>query len=289
MQVRWCALLLAVAVATLQWSDRCTAQDDDHRRPKPEVKWDKEVRGEGAYHGAQGPALRLTVGTTEFLGQVHPGSLISVEGTADRDALRSGMVVEIRGEFDRKTSKTIEPISEITIIGMRQMPGLGFEAEESAFAAGQKRGPPSPTVRGTLRAMVTGLKNNLLQMGRYKAELASELKISVKSPDLALASVGDHIKVKGNSPRLKVGDMWIDQQGTPVVRVDELTVTMVSPLSAPKRGSPGRPAKGKSAERGGFEVANEFEKTAKDGDGEDAGKDATKEATKKQEKKEVKK
>lgn len=214
-------------------------------RPQPPKKENKQ--GTGRLEGMQNGIYQVDLDGQKWLVRLSPDARVHVRGEAEVGFVQPGRLVRFAAEFDRKR-KTTTPVTEIEVgqLELGEKTGV-FPDEAPGFSVDlPKRGAPSLTSRMRVLAPVASLKEGVIQVGKYKAELAPDAKVTVDLADLQVASVGDKIFVKG----------WYIMSGALVA--EEAEVTLSKPLSAPKK--PVRP-KGKNA-RGKSDVDKaEIEKT----------------------------
>jgi hypothetical protein len=150
---------------------------------------------------------------------------VSITGTADRELLRPGVVVELTAEFDTKTGAATEPVSELTIVTPRAGERRGVFPDEVIDPTERKQSTPS-TARLRVYDGISGIKQNILVFKKYRVELAPEAKIAVAVSSPSVLSEGDTIaKVKGKRVKGVPGRLVID----------EIEVELAKPLGAEKR------------------------------------------------------
>ncbi len=207
------ALLLLLIAAPLSAQNR-----------KPRVEWER-WEAEGTVAGYRGGALLMRLKGEPWIGALSPASKVSITGTADRDLLRPGVIVEFKAEFDTKTGAATEPVSELTIVTPRAGERRGAFPDEVIDRTERKEEPP-PIARLRVYDGISGIKQNFLVFKKYRVELAPEAKIAVAVSNPSVLSAGDTVKkVKGK--RIK------GVQGRLVI--DEIEVELAKPLGAEKR------------------------------------------------------
>ncbi len=222
----------------------------------PKIHW-HDVKGEGQVYAWQGGRLALTLkGGDQWYATFGGHSKISVIGIAQADFLRPGVAVKFNGEFDKKTGVASAPITELTIVTLRPGEKAGLISDEAPILPGEKRvasviSSSKTTVSGTVVGAIASLKENAIQIGKYKGELAPDLKINVDMADPSIASHGDSVDVKGKWSEIEIdnkklsnnagettgpGGKKVQKAGTMVV--EEITITLLNPLAPPKKKLP---------------------------------------------------
>jgi len=274
---RFAVIIVAAAWLLLIMQSQAVAQ---------KVNWN-DVKGEGQVHSRQGQGLAMTLkGGNLWLATFGPGSKVTVNGTASADYLRQGVAVKFNGDFDRKTGVASAPISEITIITIRPGEKAGLIPDEVVSLPGAGRGgsvlggagAASTTVSGSVVGAIASLKENAIQVGKYKGELAPDVKINVALGDPFVASQGDAVDVKGKWSEIDYGNNkkvsnnagevpgpgGVKVQKPGIMVVEEMTITLLNPLAAPKKKGPppslkGLPELGKTVDAKKEEMAKDAE------------------------------
>jgi hypothetical protein len=197
-------------------------------------------------------------GNKPWLVTLLPVTKILVSGTAKLDYLKAGLIIEFKADFDGKNVK--DKVGDLTIVTLSPEKSLGAYPEGGGAAAdkaapekpapgkrggkptksdaapAQKDKDPADAAEGAKRyqfvGKIKGVKENhlLVDAGNKKVQidLTDDAKIAVAVTDLALAVQGDEISVKGR-----------DYKGTSGACVaDDVKITMVKPLSNPKKVPP---------------------------------------------------
>jgi hypothetical protein len=133
-----------------------------------------------------------------WLVQVLPQTTVSIEGEADSDYLRPGLVVELTGEVKEDLSLA-EPIKEIDVLSAKGRPAIGLFAPDSDPADAKPLREPE-VGKYRIRGRVTGAKEGTLSLaaGRFKitGKLDEDVKVRLKLDNAADAQFGDAMTVK---------------------------------------------------------------------------------------------
>ena len=190
---------------------------------RPRIEWER-WEAEGTIAGYRGGAVLMRLNGEPWIGALSPASKVSITGTADRDLLRPGVVVEFRAEFDTKTGAATEPVSELTIVTPRAGERRGVFPDEVIDPTERKESLP-PTAKLRVYDGISGVKQNTLVFKKYRAELAPEAKIAVAVSNPSVLSEGDAVKkVKGKRIKGVPGRLVID----------EIEIELAKPLGAAK-------------------------------------------------------
>lgn len=155
-----------------------------------------------------------------------PDATVEVTGTASREMLAPKQFVQVAVELD-DTGKVSQPVDKVTF------PGGGTPGVSAAGIGGadpKARRPAGKRPAGSY--LVSGFIKNadddgfVVQVGRDRFEiaLAPEAELEVRTPNLAVASVGDGVELEG---RLVQENQLL---------ASSIKVTLANPLSPPQKG-----------------------------------------------------
>jgi hypothetical protein len=183
----------------------------------------------GTIEAIEGQYVRIRDSKNDlWILSMNDDTLVSVEGTAEREVLRPTLYVQLTGEIDRKGVVT-EPLEEIEIIPPQGKTTVGLFEEDDVdgakpvkqLSAGKYR------VRGRLAIYKDG--QFMVMAGKHKITgkvNQDEFAVKLKLEDFSLADRGDEVKVKA----------WYYDNSRPFggnpgkALAEELVVTLAKPL-----------------------------------------------------------
>ena len=207
--------------------------------------------------------------------QIPPTTRVEVTGMAEIDMIRPDRFLRLTALVDTRRNEILQPVQQVTLIDVADQPGRrlgafqpGADEPPQPGAAGAGMGMPVPNLGGAppetdqvlydIRGRVKSYRADqvILEVpnikGTLRFQLAEGATVAVNTSDYSLAQPGDMVTSKGV------------QLAQKVARADEVTITLSTPLSDPKkRREPARPARpqrrpAKDEQRDGFEVASEM-------------------------------
>lgn len=183
----------------------------------------------GTIEAIEGQYVRIRDSKNDlWILSMNDDTLVSVEGTAEREVLRPTLYVQLTGEIDRK-GVVAEPLEEIEIIPPQGKTTVGLFEEDDVdgakpvkqLSAGKYR------VRGRLAIYKDG--QFMVMAGKHKITgkvNQDEFVVKLKLEDFSLADRGDEVKVKA----------WYYDNSRPFggnpgkALAEELVVTLAKPL-----------------------------------------------------------
>ncbi len=208
-------------------------------KPKPE-----KFTGSGIIEAIGPGVLQANIGGQPWLIKPSEKCKLTVKGTAEADFLRAGLFVRVSGEFDKK-GKAAAPIGELEIVtpsasavpgivggglGPTAVPAGGFGEGEPKPAAAPANVPTALVVTGRIASIKNGELTVSAGNGSVRFTLTDAPTIKVNAADIGFARIGDAVDVKNGG---------YFQPGRALA--EEMTISLVTPLSAPKKRLPIKP------------------------------------------------
>lgn len=155
-----------------------------------------------------------------------PDATVEVTGTASREMLAPKQFVQVAVELD-DTGKVSQPVEKVTFPG-GGTPGVSAAgiagADPKAKRPAGKRPAGSYLVNGFIKSAADD--GFVVQVGRdrFEIELAPDAELEVRTPNLAVANVGDGVELEGTLVK--------DNQ----LLASSIKVTLANPLAPPQKG-----------------------------------------------------
>jgi hypothetical protein len=203
------------------------------------TKW-KATKFQGKVDSANGNTITaINFGNERIFIYVSPGvtKQVSVKGTAEASAIKSGMGIRFAGNVD-ESGNVSAPLTDIYLTspdGALTEFDLGEDTEIEGTIA-------SNDMKGTLKVVVNGVKKEmkgektiiLKKVKLATVKLAEDVKVNVDMADPTLARKEDSVNVVG---RIVKANNKVDQPNH--ILAESLIIEMAQPLSGMKRGKPG--------------------------------------------------
>ncbi len=182
----------------------------------------------GTIHGIGpgGMQVKLLSSGRELWVARAPDATVELTGTAAREMLAPKQFVQVAVELD-DTGKVSQPVDKVTFPG-GGTPGVTAAgiggAEPKARRPAGKRPAGSYLVAGFIKS--ADGDGFVVQVGRdrFEIELAPEAELEVRTPNLAVASVGDGVELEGK----------LVQENQ--LLASSIKVTLANPLTPPQKG-----------------------------------------------------
>lgn len=170
--------------------------------------------------------VRLTNSGDTWLVQPGPKAVIEVTGTASRQLLAPKQFVQCAVELDA-TGKVTAPVETITFTGggTPAVAAAGLDvADTQSKRPTAKRPAGSYLVSGVIKTASD--ETIVVKIGRERFDIpvGAETKLEVRTPNLAVAAVGDDVEVEGDYV----------QKGQ--LLASSIKVSLANPLEPPQKG-----------------------------------------------------
>ena len=199
---------------------------------QPQQIQKQELHGKGEFDAAGSGGFKAQLDGTTWLLKYDPKAQVHVTGTATTEALVPGLFVRFSGEFDRR-GKASEEIKQLEVFTPSQKNPLGAKAAGATAAFSEptpaKKGPSTTPIAYEIAGRITSIKKGAMIVAcpglTVHAEVASDATITVDIADLAAASPGDKIEVRG----------WYIKGQEGRGYATDVEVALSNPLTGPKK------------------------------------------------------
>ena len=182
----------------------------------------------GTIHGV-GPAgmqVKLLSSGRELWVAKAPDATVEVAGTAGREMLAPKQFVQVAVEID-DTGKVSQPVEKVTFPG-GGTPGVSAAGIGGADAKARRPAGKRPAGSYLVSGFIKSADGDgfVVQVGRdrFEIELAPEAELEVRTPNLAVASVGDGVELEGR---------FVQENQ---LLASSIKVTLANPLVPPQKG-----------------------------------------------------
>ena len=231
----------------------------------PQVK-PEQLNTSGTIKGLRGGLMHISAeGGDQWLIKVQAKPQdVTFTAAAESSFLKPGMLVRFVGKFNKR-GQCLEPISNLTIVTLREGVSIGVAADSAGGGAGEgvkalfgeAKAEEKPTEKPADSAdfRVVGQLTKLSRTGEMtlnagttiKATLAENAKLSVDINDLSYIREGDSVELKGQYYPAQKGQAWATWLA--VSAKEPLADTKKKPIVSPKS-APGEKTEQPAGEKG---------------------------------------